>query len=422
MKFPKLDKIVDLFDLYCKSTDNTPTAFSVVETVIGDLASPRGDVNPLLFYGRAAFRGLVSYRKYKLHKDSENFGNKDLSLCDIFIEKNDYSPFRNNSIIICSFIFSIIKKAENFKILNFPASKSFAAETLAIFENEDFSIAMIVPKTKLSEISYYRTWIKGDSEKMFSWLRECFWQEESDDFGEYPGATFLQKVVSGESVFLPIRKNLQPKYLCEDIEDSFSNLLKMRLNAFYNKGIRRSVLLHGLPGTGKSTFARSLFSNKKSRTLHLSIDAARSYETTGMINILAPNIIIFDDIDRDLEEAEKILQFFEEVAADVIIASVNNISVLDSALLRPGRFDEIYLMPLPSIDYRRKLISLYWPEITPEVLEAISEKTHLMTQAECYEIAISIKLSEISNLEYEVSRLWSQRDISNNNRKQEEVD
>jgi len=89
---------------------------------------------------------------------------------------------------------------------------------------------------------------------------------------------------------------------------------------------------------------------------------------------MAPSIIFIDEIDSvgksrnslDNNEREATLNQllvemdgFSSNSGVVVIAATNRIDVLDSALLRPGRFDRRIFISLPNIDEREKIIKLY---------------------------------------------------------------
>ena len=53
---------------------------------------------------------------------------------------------------------------------------------------------------------------------------------------------------------------------------------------------------------------------------------------------------------------------FEDNSGVIVIAATNRPAALDSALTRPGRFDRLITLPLPSIDVRSLLNLCRSPE------------------------------------------------------------
>lgn len=121
----------------------------------------------------------------------------------------------------------------------------------------------------------------------------------------------------------------------------YATYLKRCLDA----GVSRSVMLHGPPGTGKSTLARTLVNNLGLRSFRIRVEDVSDLENSVLaeaINIFQPDAIILDDFDRAHSQAQ-LLETLETFRRSVklVIATVNDKDRLDEALLRPGRFDEM---------------------------------------------------------------------------------
>lgn len=129
-----------------------------------------------------------------------------------------------------------------------------------------------------------------------------------------------------------------------------SESLSERLGRFRSKGIRRSFMLYGPPGTGKTTAI--LQACKGIRTLRINAKdfAELEYSFWAFISqYVCPEAIIIDDIDR-MENISRHLETFELINEQIpfFLTTANHISRLDSAVLRPGRFDE--LIEVKSLD------------------------------------------------------------------------
>ena len=136
----------------------------------------------------------------------------------------------------------------------------------------------------------------------------------------------------------------------------YSSYLKKCIDA----GVSRSVLLYGPPGTGKSTMARTIINNLGMKSFRIRvedigcIDSSTIFEAIG---IFEPDAVIFDDFDRSTEQASLLetLEFFQR-HVKLVIATVNNKNMLDEAILRPGRFDELVQIKLMDEDVVRKIL------------------------------------------------------------------
>lgn len=137
-----------------------------------------------------------------------------------------------------------------------------------------------------------------------------------------------------------------------EVDDAFRPMPSKRaaeyaayLKKCTDAGVSRSVLLYGPPGTGKSTMARTIVSSLGMKSFRIRVEDIGHLETSTIfeaINIFEPDAVILDDFDRSGEQAALLetLEFFQR-HVKLVIATVNNKRLLDEAILRPGRFDEL---------------------------------------------------------------------------------
>ncbi|MCO5166552.1 MAG: ATP-binding protein [Planctomycetes bacterium] len=137
--------------------------------------------------------------------------------------------------------------------------------------------------------------------------------------------------------------------------------------------LKRGVLLHGPPGTGKSMVCNLLVSQLQGFTslLLTGNDLARVGGAFALARKLAPALLLFEDIDlvatgRDGERSGvlgALLNELDGVPSNeqvLFVFTTNRADVLEEALAqRPGRVDVALEFPLPSAALRRRLLRLY---------------------------------------------------------------
>lgn len=136
-------------------------------------------------------------------------------------------------------------------------------------------------------------------------------------------------------------------------EDDFKEtdeIIRKRLNNKKDKGI---VLLHGLPGTGKTTYLRYLVGKIKKRVLFLSPSVAGNLMNPEFIELLIDNpdtVLIIEDAENIIMDrrhnssssVSNLLNISDGLLADFLnvqlICTFNSsLTMVDSALMRKGR-------------------------------------------------------------------------------------
>lgn len=175
--------------------------------------------------------------------------------------------------------------------------------------------------------------------------------------------------------------------------------------------IPRGVLLAGPPGTGKTLIARALAGEARASffsvsgsefvELYVGVGASRVRELFRKAKENAPAIIFVDEIDaigRRRGRVEQSTEYdqtlnqiliemdgFEERTTVVVVAATNRIDILDSALLRPGRFDRKVLVDLPDRAARTAILQVHGrgkPFAENVSFDEISARTSGMTGAD----------------------------------------
>ena len=157
--------------------------------------------------------------------------------------------------------------------------------------------------------------------------------------------------------------------------------------AFKRLGIKppKGILLYGPPGTGKTLLAKAIATETKANFISIkgpellskwvgeSEKAVR--EIFKKARQTSPTIVFFDEIDsiapsRNASSDNKVteqvvnqllteMDGLEDLQNVVVIAATNRPDILDSALLRPGRFDRLLLTPVPDSKAREKIFQVH---------------------------------------------------------------
>jgi len=136
----------------------------------------------------------------------------------------------------------------------------------------------------------------------------------------------------------------------EDDFKAVDETIKQRLNKKNDKGI---VLLHGVPGTGKTTYLRYLIARIKKRVMFLPPNVAENLMDPEFIDLLIDNpntVVIIEDAENIIMDrrsnssssVSNLLNISDGLLADFLnvqlICTFNSpLTLIDSALLRKGR-------------------------------------------------------------------------------------
>jgi len=186
-----------------------------------------------------------------------------------------------------------------------------------------------------------------------------------------------------------------------------------QLNATPPKGL----LLYGPPGTGKTLLAKAVAHESESNFISVkgpellnkfvgeSEKAVR--EVFRKARQASPCIIFFDEIDSvaptrgsgmgDSHATERVISQFltemdglEELRNVIIVAATNRPDIIDSALLRPGRFDRLLFVPPPDVEARKQIFKIHTrktPLADDVNLDELARKTDGYTGADIASLA-----------------------------------
>ena len=166
----------------------------------------------------------------------------------------------------------------------------------------------------------------------------------------------------------------------------------------------RGVLLFGPPGCGKTLLAKAVATESEVNFISIKGPALLSKwvgesekavrEIFRKAKMSSPSIVFFDEIDSlapkrgsgfgDSGTTERVISQLlteidglEMIKQIVIIAATNRPDIVDTALLRPGRFDRYVLIPPPNQKARLKILEIFTKEmpVTADVDLKVLSKT-----------------------------------------------
>lgn len=138
----------------------------------------------------------------------------------------------------------------------------------------------------------------------------------------------------------------------EYITSSEFDYVKDVLTDYKEDGTAIAMILHGPPGTGKSSIVKMLLHETPWLAVRVSGEATKDYlwEIIWVLDLLKPDLVIMDDLDRSIKQNYDFLEFLETVrkVTPIIVSTMNVIGKVDPVFIRPDRFDhEVPVTRLP---------------------------------------------------------------------------
>ncbi len=236
----------------------------------------------------------------------------------------------------------------------------------------------------------------------------------------------LERMVVKQNDFTEARKEIEPSALREvllqvpqitwddvgglsELKQELREAVEWPLNrpeAFKRMGIRpsRGILLYGPPGTGKTLLAKAVANESDANFISvkgpevLSKWVGESEKAVREIfkkaRQAAPSIVFLDEIDAiaprrgmsssDSNVTERLvnqlltsIDGLEDMEGVVVIGATNRPDIMDTALLRAGRFDRLLQAPSPDQEARRKILEIHTRDMPLEDvdLDVLAKRT-----------------------------------------------
>jgi transitional endoplasmic reticulum ATPase len=207
----------------------------------------------------------------------------------------------------------------------------------------------------------------------------------------------------------------------EEVKRNLKEIIEWPLKypqTFERMGITppRGILLYGPPGTGKTMLARAVANESESNFISVkgpelfskwvgeSEKAIR--EIFQKARQVSPCIIFFDEIDaiaprRGMHSGTRVTETvvnqiltemdgLEELHDVIVIGATNRPDMVDTSLLRPGRFDRLVFVPVPDKDARHEILKVHTRKmpLNKDVdLKTLADATKLYSGADIQALA-----------------------------------
>ncbi|MFA7287267.1 MAG: AAA family ATPase [Melioribacteraceae bacterium] len=182
----------------------------------------------------------------------------------------------------------------------------------------------------------------------------------------------------------------------------------------------RSILLVGVPGCGKSLFAKALANIMQADLIQADAGAMKGGlvgETekktrlfTKTVDSIGKCVVLLDEIEKMLSmgsgdsgtskgQVGHFLSWFNDRASDsVIVATSNDLSSLPPEFLRPGRWDAIFFVGFPNLQERKAIIEIMNKKHNSKLDCSIASKLEQWTGAEIEQLAKDSHFEEIEEI------------------------
>ena len=183
--------------------------------------------------------------------------------------------------------------------------------------------------------------------------------------------------------------------------------------------VPKGILLHGPSGTGKTMLAKAVATESEANFISVKGPELMSKwvgeSEKGVREIFrrarqaSPCVIFFDEIDsiaptrgggmegvhssaeRMVSQLLTEMDGIQEIHEVVVLAATNRVDMIDTALLRPGRFDKIVYVPKPDVKTRQKILEIHTKG------KPLSRNVDLITIAEVTEGFSGADVSAVAN-------------------------
>jgi len=329
------------------------------------------------------------HRANKLIKEIAGNNNKAVFLWDSVDKLNPNEGEENPLIFIREQYNTILVMGDIYKDIDNIETMRSLINTLPTSLAQCNTIIVISPTANVpSDISPYVT-----LHKLPLPTKEDFMEITTESIAEAGlGLTqyeFKEALNAGENNMFEVKKQIIEKnssLRVYDSTDNFDTLCGMdTMKNFVKKmvlsGKGKGVLILGIPGGGKSEFAKRLGNETKRITVNLDFgNMMGSYvgqteqntsDAFNVINSINQSIVFIDEIEKGLagvsegggvskRQGGQFLKWMQDKNSDTyVVATANDINSLPSEYLRSGRWDGIFFIDMPDTETKQAILNIY---------------------------------------------------------------
>jgi len=282
------------------------------------------------------------------------------------------------------------------------AARAAQTKALVYITTKDFIdvIKAMKPSTTIEQLEMYEQF-KKDFERRTELRKEIAKEEKRVTFEDVADLEDVKRALR-DALELPLlHKELMKKYGVQPI---------------------KGILLFGPPGCGKTYIMKAaaneikvnFFTISGSQTMKLGKEKAVLVirEVFNRAKENAPSIIFIDEVDAIIPRRERVsedeimvitefltqLDGIKDLEDVVLVGATNRPNDIDPAMLRPGRFDRIVFVPLPSKEARRVIFTKNLQNIQTKDIDwdTLVEKTTGYTGADIANICREVKTKALT--------------------------
>ncbi len=289
--------------------------------------------------------------------------------------------------------------ASQFNLFVSPTNPSSSTDTSTVYETVPVNDTTFIPLLEEKGVAYY-----AELEKPNYWLGALSWMLPlififiimrmlTRKIGGMGGPGGVMNFGQNKSKIVS-ESDIQTKFAdvagCNEAKEELVEVVDFLKNpkkySEIGGKIPKGVLLVGPPGTGKTLIARAVagesnvtffkMSGAEFVEMFVGVGAARVRDLFKQAREKSPAIIFIDELDAigksrassysTNDEREQTLNQllvemdgFDASSGVIVIAATNRPEVLDSALLRPGRFDRQVLIDKPDLLGRQAILEIH---------------------------------------------------------------
>lgn len=225
----------------------------------------------------------------------------------------------------------------------------------------------VLIKVNVSEDVYYYAIVGADKHELIKYIIADDEKVEEAIYAEL--AKKLWDTVTGSSDALQFHRDkddvdIMPIKFVDRVYKGQMLAEILEMSRFTKKGIRRVLALQGKPGTGKSTLCQNVAKQMGGRCMVITnefISNANRENWQDLMRIMKPDVVIIDDIDRvQSRQLSMSLYMFEDgegYAVPLTLMTTNDINSTPEAFRRPGRIDQLVMMPSPTSKIQEEMLA-----------------------------------------------------------------